>query len=56
MSGQQQSKEQKSAAMDLRYQNGKEVFKGGVLGAFIGLAVNRAGGERVGGRHHLPPL
>lgn len=39
MSGQQQSKEQKSAAMDLRYQNGKEVFKGGVLGAFIGLAV-----------------
>ena len=39
MSGQQQSKQQKSAAMDLRYQNGKEVFKGGVLGAFIGLAV-----------------
>ena len=39
MSGQQQSKEQKSAAMDLRYQNGKEVVKGGVLGAFIGLAV-----------------
>ena len=39
MSGQQQSKEQKSAAMDLRYQNGKEGFKGGVLGAFIGLAV-----------------
>ena len=39
MSGQQQSKEQKSAAMDLRYQNGKEVFKGGVIGAFIGLAV-----------------
>ena len=39
MSGQQQSKEQKSAAIDLRYQNGKEVFKGGVLGAFIGLAV-----------------
>ena len=39
MSGQQQSKEQKSAATDLRYQNGKEVFKGGVLGAFIGLAV-----------------
>ena len=39
MSEQQQSKEQKSAAMDLRYQNGKEVFKGGVLGAFIGLAV-----------------
>ena len=39
MSGQQKSKEQKSAAMDLRYQNGKEVFKGGVLGAFIGLAV-----------------
>ena len=35
----QQSKEQKSAAMDLRYQNGKEVFKGGILGAFIGLAV-----------------
>lgn len=39
MSGQQQSKEQKSAAMDLRYQNGKEVAKGGILGAFIGLAV-----------------
>ena len=39
MSGQQQSKEQKSAAMDLRYQNGKEVVKGGILGAFIGLAV-----------------
>lgn len=39
MSGQQQDKQQKSAAMDLRYQNGKEVFKGGVLGAFIGLAV-----------------
>ena len=39
MSGQQKSKEQKSAAMDLRYQNGKEVFKGGILGAFIGLAV-----------------
>ena len=39
MSEQQQSKQQKSAAMDLRYQNGKEVFKGGVLGAFIGLAV-----------------
>lgn len=39
MSGQQQSKEQKSAAPDLRYQNGKEVFKGGILGAFIGLAV-----------------
>lgn len=39
MSGQQQSKEQKSAAIDLRYQNGKEVVKGGVLGAFIGLAV-----------------
>ena len=39
MSEQQQGKEQKSAAMDLRYQNGKEVFKGGVLGAFIGLAV-----------------
>ena len=39
MSGQQQSKEQKSAATDLRYQNGKEVFKGGILGAFIGLAV-----------------
>ena len=39
MSGQQQNKQQKSAAMDLRYQNGKEVFKGGVLGAFIGLAV-----------------
>lgn len=39
MNGQQQSKEQKSAAMDLRYQNGKEVVKGGVLGAFIGLAV-----------------
>ena len=39
MSEQQQSKEQKSAAMDLRYQNGKEVFKGGILGAFIGLAV-----------------
>ena len=35
----QQSKEQKSAAMDLRYQNGKEVVKGGILGAFIGLAV-----------------
>ena len=39
MSGQQQDKQQKSAATDLRYQNGKEVFKGGVLGAFIGLAV-----------------
>lgn len=39
MSEQQQSKEQKSAAMDLRYQNGKEVAKGGILGAFIGLAV-----------------
>ncbi len=39
MSEQQQSKEQKSAAMDLRYQNGKEVVKGGILGAFIGLAV-----------------
>lgn len=39
MSGQQQSREQKSAAMDLRYQNGKEVAKGGILGAFIGLAV-----------------
>ena len=39
MSEQQQDKQQKSAAMDLRYQNGKEVFKGGVLGAFIGLAV-----------------
>ena len=39
MSGQQQDKQQKSAAMDLRYQNGKEVFKGGILGAFIGLAV-----------------
>ena len=39
MSGQQQDKQQKSAAMDLHYQNGKEVFKGGVLGAFIGLAV-----------------
>lgn len=39
MSEQQQGKEQKSAAMDLRYQNGKEVVKGGILGAFIGLAV-----------------
>ncbi len=39
MSEQQQDKQQKSAAMDLRYQNGKEVFKGGILGAFIGLAV-----------------
>ena len=39
MSDKQQSKEQKSAAMDLRYQNGKEVAKGGILGAFIGLAV-----------------
>ena len=39
MSEQQQSKEQKSAAMDLRYQNGKEVVKGGILGAFIGLAI-----------------
>ena len=39
MSGQQQDKQQKSAAMDLRYQNGKEVVKGGILGAFIGLAV-----------------
>ena len=39
MSEQQQSKQQKSAAMDLRYQNGKEVVKGGILGAFIGLAV-----------------
>ena len=39
MSEQQQGKEQKSAAMDLRYQNGKEVAKGGILGAFIGLAV-----------------
>lgn len=39
MSDKQQGKEQKNAAMDLRYQNGKEVFKGGVLGAFIGLAV-----------------
>ena len=39
MSEQQQDKQQKSAAMDLRYQNGKEVVKGGVLGAFIGLAV-----------------
>ena len=39
MSDKQQSKEQKSAAMDLRYQNGKEVVKGGILGAFIGLAV-----------------
>lgn len=39
MSEQQQSKEQKSAAMDLRYRNGKEVVKGGILGAFIGLAV-----------------
>ena len=39
MSGQQQDKQQKSATMDLRYQNGKEVFKGGILGAFIGLAV-----------------
>ena len=39
MSEQQQSKEQKSAAPDLRYQNGKEVAKGGILGAFIGLAV-----------------
>ena len=39
MSEQQQDKQQKSAAMDLRYQNGKEVAKGGILGAFIGLAV-----------------
>ena len=39
MSEQQQDKQQKSAAMDLRYQNGKEVVKGGILGAFIGLAV-----------------
>ena len=39
MSEQQQSKEQKSAAMDLRYRNSKEVAKGGILGAFIGLAV-----------------
>ena len=39
MSDKQQSREQKSAAMDLRYQNGKEVVKGGILGAFIGLAV-----------------
>ena len=39
MSEQQQGKEQKSAAPDLRYQNGKEVVKGGILGAFIGLAV-----------------
>ena len=39
MSDKQQSKEQKSAAPDLRYQNGKEVVKGGILGAFIGLAV-----------------
>lgn len=39
MSEQQQGKEQKSAAMDLRYQNGKEVVKGGILGALIGLAV-----------------
>ena len=39
MSDQQQDKQQKSAAMDLRYQNGKEVAKGGILGAFIGLAV-----------------
>ena len=39
MSDKQQSKEQKSAAMDLRYRNGKEVVKGGILGAFIGLAV-----------------
>ena len=39
MSGQQQDKQQKSAEMDLRYQNGKEGVKGGVLGAFIGLAV-----------------
>ena len=56
MSEQQQGKEQKSAAMDLRYQNGKEVVKGGILGAFIGLAVIVPGGERLGGRHHLPPL
>ena len=39
MSDKQQSREQKSAAMDLRYRNGKEVVKGGILGAFIGLAV-----------------
>ena len=39
MSEQQQDKQQKSAAMDLRYRNGKEVAKGGILGAFIGLAV-----------------
>lgn len=39
MSDKQQSREQKSAAMDLRYRNGKEVAKGGILGAFIGLAV-----------------
>lgn len=39
MSDKQQSREQKSAAMDLRYRNGKEVVKGSILGAFIGLAV-----------------
>ena len=39
MSDKQQGKEQKGAAMDLRYRNSKEVVKGGVLGAFIGLAV-----------------
>ncbi len=31
--------QQQSGEIDLRYKNGKEVFKGGVLGAFIGLAV-----------------